>query len=281
MDILVLKEAEDNNNVITFKRKDEDGLELWYSGYVTKVKPTESLFDFTSIYGNSFSFDVRELIELKGPKPRNFYELDPVTGEFIKKPVKERKYIIFDTETTGLPKNWKAPVSDTENWPRVIQVAWSVCDEEGKEIDHKDIIIKPDGFTIPEDSIKVHGITQERAEAVGISLKEAMDIFKKSVEGVDALVAHNISYDEMVIGCEYYRLDMKDPMLTKEKICTKESSVDYCKIPGRGGRYSWASLAELYSRLFGGTFDNAHNASNDVRACAKCFFELKRLGVIN
>ncbi len=32
-------------------------------------------------------------------------------------------YLFFDTETTGLPRNWHAPASDLANWPRLIQLA--------------------------------------------------------------------------------------------------------------------------------------------------------------
>ncbi len=35
-------------------------------------------------------------------------------------------YVFFDTETTGLPLNWKAPVTELENWPRLIQLAYIV-----------------------------------------------------------------------------------------------------------------------------------------------------------
>ena len=52
-------------------------------------------------------------------------------------------YLIFDTETTGLPKNWRAPISDTENWPRCVQLAWQVHDEIGNLIESKSYIIKP------------------------------------------------------------------------------------------------------------------------------------------
>ena len=72
----------------------------------------------------------------------------------------------FDTETTGLPKNWKAPVTDLNNWPRLVQLAYLCCDNDGNEISSGDFIIKPEGFSIPAQVSKIHGITNESALAV-------------------------------------------------------------------------------------------------------------------
>ncbi len=41
-------------------------------------------------------------------------------------------YLFFDTETTGLPANYKAHFTDVHNWPRVVQLAWMLADDEGK-----------------------------------------------------------------------------------------------------------------------------------------------------
>ena len=79
-------------------------------------------------------------------------------------------YLIFDTETTGLPKRWDAPITDTDNWPRCIQIAWQLHDEWGKVIESKDYLIKPDGFDIPYDAEKIHGISTILAEEQGVDL---------------------------------------------------------------------------------------------------------------
>jgi len=79
-------------------------------------------------------------------------------------------YLFFDTETTGLSKNWKAPVTDLNNWPGLVQIAWVLSDNSGKRIEIKDFIIKPEGFTIPYKATKVHRITTERAYEEGIGL---------------------------------------------------------------------------------------------------------------
>jgi DNA polymerase-3 subunit alpha len=72
-------------------------------------------------------------------------------------------YLIFDTETTGLPKRWDAPITDTDNWPRCIQIAWQLHDDMGKLIEHQDYLVKPDGFNIPYDAERIHGISTELA----------------------------------------------------------------------------------------------------------------------
>ena len=80
-------------------------------------------------------------------------------------------YIIFDTETTGLPRNWKAPMSDTDNWPRVVQIAWQLHDDMGRLIESKDYLIRPEGYNIPYDSEQIHGISTQLAEEQGVRLK--------------------------------------------------------------------------------------------------------------
>ena len=82
-------------------------------------------------------------------------------------------YLIFDTETTGLPRSFKAPISDVDNWPRVVQLAWQLHADDGSLVEHKDFLIKPDGFDIPYGSEQIHGISTELASKEGIDLSGA------------------------------------------------------------------------------------------------------------
>ncbi|MCK5474948.1 MAG: 3'-5' exonuclease [Candidatus Pacebacteria bacterium] len=188
-------------------------------------------------------------------------------------------YLFFDTETTGLPKKWDAPVSDLENWPRLVQIAWLYFDENGNEISNKSEIIKPEGFTIPEEASNVHGISTKSAMEKGIDLKEVLKEFSNIMGKTKFLIAHNMSFDEKIIDAEFIRKGIGKSLFSPEKICTKEASTQYCEIPGNYG-YKWPSLSELHIKLFGSDFDDAHDALVDVKACAKCFFELKKRGVI-
>lgn len=193
--------------------------------------------------------------------------------------MKENIYLFFDTETTGLPLNYKAPASDLNNWPRLVQLAYALHREDGSEILRVNQIIKPEGFTIPPEVSKVHGITTEKAIKEGVNLHSALTQFEDALKQADYLVAHNIAFDEKIMGAELLRNGMEDPFLNAKKICTMKSSTDYCQIKGPYG-YKWPNLQQLHTILFGLGFGNAHNASADVEATVKCFFELKSLGEI-
>ena len=189
-------------------------------------------------------------------------------------------YLFFDTETTGLPRNWKAPVTDLGNWPRMIQLAYLLADGEGNKLAGGDFIIKPVGFTIPDDAAKIHGISTERALREGVELLDVLREFQAAVAGAECLVAHNISFDEKIVGAEFLRNKMANTLPAKKMICTMQSSTDYCALPGPYGN-KWPKLTELHQKLFQKGFDEAHNAAADIAATVKCFWELKRLGVIH
>ena len=188
--------------------------------------------------------------------------------------------LFFDTETTGVPKNYKAPASDVKNWPRLVQLAWLLTDGGGAEISHGEFIIKPDGFTIPAEAAKIHGITTEIAAKSGVDLKVALDAFVAEIEKASVLIAHNVQFDEKIIGAELIRLGYSNHVEAKPRKCTMHSSTDYCRLPGPYG-YKWPKLVELHQKLFREGFEGEHRALADVRACARCYFELVRLGVLN
>ena len=188
-------------------------------------------------------------------------------------------YLFFDTETTGLPKKWKAPVSDLNNWPRLVQLAFLYYDDNGNKISDGDFIIKPEGFTIPADASRIHGITTERALKEGQPIISVLQRFNSLIGQASYLVAHNMSFDEKIMGAEFLRNGMQNSIQLKNKICTMERTTNFCAIYGPYG-YKWPKLSELHYKLFRTGFEEAHNAAVDITATAKCFWELKRLGKI-
>lgn len=185
-------------------------------------------------------------------------------------------YLFFDTETSGLPKDDSAPASDTRNWPRLVQLAWILTDEDGNVLSSSSSIIKPEGFTISGDAAKIHGIDTSKATREGKPLKNVIEEFLNAAEKARCLVGHNIAFDQKVVGAELCRLGMKDTISTVKGICTMKSATNYCEIPGGYYGYKPPKLQELYHKLFGCNFDDAHDAMADVKATMKCFFELKR-----
>ncbi|WP_286742334.1 DNA polymerase III subunit alpha [Roseivirga sp. UBA1976] len=190
-------------------------------------------------------------------------------------------YLIFDTETTGLPQNYNAPLTDFENWPRLVQIAWQLHDMRGNLIRNRNLIIKPDGFTIPYNSVQIHGITTERALEEGLDIKEVLAMFEEDIKEASFGIGHNIEFDYNIVGSEFLRAGLTNALEPLEPLDTKLVSTDFCAIPGgRGGQYKWPTLTELHQKLFGKGFDDAHDAAYDVDATARCFFGLLKEGVV-
>ncbi len=190
-------------------------------------------------------------------------------------------FLIYDTETTGLPRDYNAPLTDFDNWPRLVQIAWQLHDANGKLISNQNLIVKPEGFSIPFNAEKVHGISTERALREGQDLHEVLALFLEDVNRATYLAGHNIEFDNNVMGCELLRSNKANVLAEKKSLDTKDLSTDFCAIPGgKGGRFKWPTLTELYSKLFNESFSDAHDAAYDVSATGKAFFELLRIGVI-
>ena len=186
------------------------------------------------------------------------------------------KFIIFDTETTGLPKNWNAPADQVDNWPRIIQLAYGIFDHEGHCLKQVNNLIKPDGWEIPKEKFWIdNGFTTETNAEKGIPISDALAEFLSDALQCNFRVAHNISFDAKIIRSELIR-GGNNIELKSEKICTMKSSTSHVGLAGN----KWPKLIELHYHLFEEDFEGAHDAHADVMACARCLFELIRLGVI-
>lgn len=187
-------------------------------------------------------------------------------------------YLIFDTETTGLPKDWNAPLTDSDNWPRCIQIAWQLHDELGRVIEHQDYLVKPEGFDIPYDAERIHGISTDLAREQGIPLDEVLEKFNEVLGKTKFIVGQNLGFDVNIMGAEMYRMQLENTLESMPVLdtCT-EVTAQLLKLPGgRGGRFKLPTLTELHAYLFGQPFGEAHNATADVEATTRCFFELVR-----
>ncbi|HEX8041772.1 MAG TPA: DNA polymerase III subunit alpha [Chryseosolibacter sp.] len=191
-------------------------------------------------------------------------------------------YLIFDTETTGIPHNKTAPITDLNNWPRVVQLAWQLHDAKGRLISRQNLLIRPEGFDIPYKAEQIHGISTKRATEEGHALKTVLELFASDLAQTSVLVGHNIEFDISILGAEFIRQQLDaETLLKREKVDTGVVSVEYCQLSGGpGGKLKMPRLVELHEKLFGNDFGDAHDASYDVAATARCFFGLIEKKVI-
>lgn len=175
------------------------------------------------------------------------------------------KRFYFDTETTGFPSKDGTPL---EKCNFICQLAGILVDDEHGEVASLNTIIKPAGWTVPDEVAAIHGITTAKAEAFGIPSRVAMAAFSNLVRVADQVVAHNIGFDLKFCGYEIARAGAVNVLADKPRFCTMEATTNICKIPGRWpGKFKWPKLMEAHIFLLGGGFDDAHDALADVRAC--------------
>ena len=212
------------------------------------------------------------------------------------------KILIFDVETNGLlPKNNKqGPPLSIENYPYILQLSYAMYDSEKKEIiqTYDTYINVPETVNISNEISNLTGITREICTQKGKNIVDVLEKFYEAYMFCDALVAHNMDFDEKMISIEMERnkneITEKTPhnfmifnsMYEKihgiERYCTMRKGTNICnimfesKIPGGTGRKKWPRLNELHEKLFPGEIVNGlHNSMVDVLVCLKCYLKMR------
>lgn len=191
--------------------------------------------------------------------------------------------LVFDTETTGIPAKGLDWEKDYDQFPHVVQLAWSYGDKI------KSYIIRPDGWTIPEETAEVHGITNERAAKEGKPFDEVVEEFLADANNAPLICAHNIYFDVSILKADILRVmgrefydDNADAALYKGKrIDTMYKTKKFVGAKfsdGRPGKFP--RLEELYAKLFDGETFPAHDAGEDVKALKRCLPPLVEMALI-
>lgn len=185
--------------------------------------------------------------------------------------------LFFDTETTGLP-DWKVP-SDSDHQPHLVQLAAILADADTRrEIGSLDLIIKPDGWEIPDEVAEIHGITTDHAKAVGVDESLAVSMFLDLWNGAGR-VAHNRTFDQRIIRIATKRYFDE---ATIERWADKDAFDDtmliakpIMELPPKG-KYGWKApkLSEAYEHFIGKPLADAHSAMADTRACMELYWAL-------
>lgn len=185
-------------------------------------------------------------------------------------------YLIFDTATAGKPKSFKADVSDTFNWPRMVHISWIILGEDLKPAEDHNYLIKPSGFTLTDEIAKKVHVELSEFQEKGNELKEVLQKLKESSDKVDYVFAHNLHLNGAIVGAECYRSSLSNFLAHKESYCLMHEATYYCKLKSKQGGYKWPSLQEMHSVIFKQGYTPSGNARADVIAASRCFIALKK-----
>lgn len=193
--------------------------------------------------------------------------------------------LFFDIESTGLIPKGAVP-HETWRMPHIVQLAAILTDNSLNEVEHINMLVKPEGYSISKESSDIHGISQEHAEREGVSKRMVMRAFHTLMIEAKQLLAYNIAFDLNLMQAEYVRFSVNPAYLTgRKQQCIMIPCTDVCKIPHARPRHAkdwkWPKLAEAYRHFFGEELDGAHDALNDIRASIRVYRELLALGVVS
>ena len=193
------------------------------------------------------------------------------------------KILVFDTETTGLPQGRNPSILETEKWPYIVQISWILYDTNTGNYSIVDHIVDCE-VAIPEESTKIHGISERRASLKGIPIWEALNDFDIALQQCDLVVGHNISFDKRVCMVEAIRRKRKQYFtrdgVKKPEFCTMKQTKEMCnltKINCKGDTYvKFPTLSELHNHLFGFIPKGTHDSMADVLITFRCYMVLEQ-----
>lgn len=196
----------------------------------------------------------------------------------------EGRILFFDTETTGKAEMRGHPANP--NQPHLVQLGAVLMSFAGEVMAQVDVMVEPDGWIIPTESVGIHGISQEMATDNGLPLRVVMSIFANLCKKATVISAHNLDFDELIARAQFYKIGQPDVWDQRAshliKVCTMKQATPHCKIPSpyRMGEYKWPSLEEASQFYLGKSVENAHKAMSDCVALANIFGEMKKRGHI-
>jgi DNA polymerase-3 subunit epsilon len=187
--------------------------------------------------------------------------------------------LVFDTETSDLPRDWHRPASDLDNWPHLLQIAWIVCDLEFRPRRSYCTLIRPDGWEVAPGAARVNGISTKKALKHGVPVATVLPSFDAELQACGLVAAHNLEFDRNVMTAEFLRARLPHHFEDIEGFCTMRGTTAFCRLtPKRYGEYKWPTLAELHEICTGKPHRGAHDAMGDAEAVCRCLAQLHRTG---
>ncbi len=189
--------------------------------------------------------------------------------------------LFYDTETTGFPDDY-ADV-DAPSQPHCVQLAAILTGDDGEEVSSINLIVKPDGWSIPASSSRIHGITTEAALRYGIREVVAAGVFYDMACQADTVIAHNEKFDRKIIRTMFARA-RPQWLFNNDAFCTMEEASPIVNLPPTERMIAAGmdkpkppKLDECYRFFFNEELVGAHDALVDVRACARVYRHLKAM----
>ncbi len=186
--------------------------------------------------------------------------------------------LFIDTEASGLPKKWNAPYSKVNNWPFSVQVSWLVYNRNGDLIKEENHYINNNDYKITPAALNIHGITQEFLKQHGQPRHQVLQLLAQDMQLYQPLlIGHFMELDFHIISADFFRSGVENPITNLQMFCTMIATKHLIHHP----QNKYLRLGDLYEMLFNAPLQHQHNALNDVRATANCFFELLKRGEID
>lgn len=178
-------------------------------------------------------------------------------------------YIVYDTETTGLPAPDGVPLASQ---PKIIEFAAIKLDQDLIEIGRMEFLANP-GHPLSDIIVKITGITDDMLKdkpSFSANMENLCDFFL----GTQSVIAHNAKFDLALLKFELARLDRVTSFPWPPKqICTIEKTMHL-----EGYRLN---LGKLYKKATGKEhMKNAHRAMADVEALTECVRWMRKGGML-
>ena len=194
----------------------------------------------------------------------------------------------MDLETSGIPidrkidkpENQYPDYTDSTKYinSRIVSIGWLYMKDYNYDYEIKleniyERIIKPFGFIIPEESIKIHGITNEIAQNEGKKIYKVLKKLGNKILKCEYIIGYNIYFDIYILLHELHLKDMKNiiekiiKMKKEEKIiCMGIISANEAKPTGwkKFREYQIPKQTEVYKKCLNKNLQNAHNVKGDI-----------------
>ncbi|WP_303310845.1 3'-5' exonuclease [Hymenobacter sp. BT730] len=189
------------------------------------------------------------------------------------------EYLLFlDTETTGLPARWDRPYAEKQAWPYVAQLGWVIYTEAGELVKSNKAYLQIPPGSMPASATAIHGLTSEFMRIHGRDPKAVLRLLRRDLATYSPrVIGHFLQLDFHVLGAAFLRAELDNPLLELPQFCTMQPA--WPSLKGKPAQRHWR-LQELHELLFNEPLERLHDAYIDALATARCFFELRRRGLI-